>query len=146
MGQESQPWFIPKLPYHSFLCRLFFLTFFSFLVYQSSILYYSIFPNIFLFIQPVIIPWVPQGSWVKAWGVYQGPTILAEIEQFLSSQNHETRNLLTFLDSQMLLLGFLASPLALDVGIAVPKGKRWAPFSAVFSSPRSWPSISPYLW
>lgn len=148
MGWEGQPWFIPELPYHCFLCRLFFLTFFSFLVYQSSILYYSIFPCQYFFIYTAcyysLSP--PRIMSENLRCFYQGPTILAEIEQFLSSQNHETRNLLTFLDSQMLLLGFLASPLALDIGIAVPKGKHWAPFSAVFSSPGSWPSVPPYLW
>lgn len=39
---------------------------------------------------------------------------------------------------------FLASPLAHDVGTgSVPKGKRWAPFSAIFTSPGCWPSIPP---
>lgn len=130
-----------------FLVPLFFL-FLSFLIFSiNQIFCIQFFPsNNFFSYTSFCYSWVFQGSWVKAWGVYQGPTILAGIEQFLSPQYHKTRNLLLLLDSQMQLLGVLAFPLERDGGIAVPKGKCWAPFSAVFSSPWSWPSIPPYLW
>lgn len=128
-------------PIYSF----FFSPFLSFL--STKYFVFNSFPsNNFFSYTSFCYSWVFQGSWVKAWGVYQGPTILAGIEQFLSAQYHKTRNLLLLLDSQMQLLGFLAFPLEHDGGIAVPKGTRWAPFSAVFSSPWSWPSIPPYLW
>lgn len=99
----------------------------------------------FLVIHPFVIPESSKDHEWKPVRCLSGPHHLGRIEQFLSSQYHKTRNLLILLDSQMQLLGFLAFPLEHDGGIAVPKGKRWAPFSAVFSSPWSWPSIPPYL-
>lgn len=89
-----------------FLSYLFFFFFFSINWVFFITQFFS--SNSFLVIHSFINPWVIQGSWVKAWGIYQDPAILAGIEGL------DQKFLLTFLGSQMLLLGFLVCPPAHD--------------------------------